>query len=191
MIKFIVAFDDKNAEIGDYCNACHKDLVGFLSEQNHPDVTSIEGQYCTIPNIDSHFPIDTNHFFIAYSHGNKTSLTCSGEAYVKLGQNSTNFQQSFFYTTACLAGVELGKLMQSLVFVGFDKEISHSITYQDIFVKCDNAILKAFLSKDITAYDAYNQALAYYNQEIDKLSTFKDFTTHSLLLKARESLVFY
>ncbi len=135
--------------------------------------------------------IGSNYFFVAYSHGTPNSLRCGGEAYIQLNQNTEKLKTSFFYANACLTGSKLGKEIECLAFVGFSEEVKFSKLHYDLFVKCDNAIIKLFFSQDITVIEAYEQALQYYNQQIDKLETFKDTFTKGLLVTAREALVCY
>lgn len=192
MIKFIIAFDEQDAEIGEYCQLCQTDLVSYLQAEGYQDIHLIDSRLCNMAYIDNTLSkIDTNYFLVAYSHGTPNSLRCQGEAYIQLNHNTGNLKTSFFYANACLTGSKLGKEMECLAFVGFSEEVKFSKLHYDLFVRCDNAVIKSFFSQDITVIEAYKQALQYYNQQIDRLENFQDLFTKSLLVTAREALVCY
>ncbi len=194
MIKFVIAFDEKDSEIGEYCKFCKEDLVSYLQELGYQDIYLIDSRLCNMAYIDIELSkIDSNYFFVAYSHGTPNSLRCGGEAYIQLNHNTEKLKTSFFYANACLTGSKLGKEIECLAFVGFSEEVKFSKLHYELFYRCDNMIIKLFLSKNVTVFEAYNQTLDYYNAQIDILGSplNADRIAQSFLVTARESLVFY
>jgi hypothetical protein len=194
MIKFVIAFDEKDAEIGEYCQFCQIDLVNYLQAEGYQDIHLIDSRLCNMAYIDLRLSqIDTNYFFVAYSHGTPNSLRCQGESYIQLNHNTDNLKTSFFYANACLAGSQLGREIECLAFIGFSEEVKFSKLHYELFVKCDNAIIKSFFSQDVTAFEAYKQALNYYNNAIDSLCSplYCDVLAQGYLVSAREALVCY
>ncbi len=199
MINFIVAYDDRDIELGSYFDNCKNQLLGLLDELNG----FLDGKICEIPSsqcnsvyIDIKIPsYNPNPFiFIAYSHGSETALHSGGNRYVEKYSNSQHFINSFFYTTACSVGKDLGHHLIELgclAFIGYDRPINayKQSERQEISKKCDNAGIMAFLSEDINIFESYQKMKNYYTQQIDKLEDVKDMMFAMDLIQARESLV--
>ena len=63
--------------------------------------------------------------------------------------------------------------------------------YQDLSIKCDNFGITAFLTQDITAFEAYERMRSNYSQEINKMLVSRNVLRAGLLINAREALVFH
>jgi len=199
MINFIVACDNQDANLGIYFDDCKNQLLGVLTESNHlvnEKVCEIEGHQCNNVYIDTIIPTyNTRPFiFVAYSHGNEKALCRKNTSYVEKNVNAFHFINSLFYTTACSVGQELGSHlieMGCLAFVGYTSEVYayKQSEKKEISKNCDNAGIIAFLSEDISIFEASTKMKKYYTQAIDRLHNFKDMLFAGDLVEARDSLV--
>lgn len=199
MIRFVIAFDDQVADLGEYFSRCKTDIVGFLHEQENIVYEEIHEMPAALCN-EAYVDVSMQHYnpdpfvFIAYSHGINNALRCAGNSYVLKGSNSNRFISTLFYTNACLTAVELG---QDLIdngchtYIGYDEEIEAFTAdrYMQTSIQCDNAGLKYFFAKNGTIGEAVTAMKQYYTQNIDKLSDFKDMMYAGFLTAAREALV--
>ncbi len=79
MINVVIAFDNQNASLGSYFEACQRDIVTLLDEQQHlvKSLSSFTSRQCNAAYIDIHIPL-LNHnpfMFVAYSHGANNGLS--------------------------------------------------------------------------------------------------------------------
>ena len=199
MINIIVAYDNQDDNLGTYFEDCKDQLIEVLTEHNrfvNGDVREITGVRCNSAFIDITIPSYNTHpfIFIAYSHGNEIALYSGEGCYVEKNMNAHHFRNSLFYTTACSVGKDLGPhLIEQgcLAFVGYKNEI-HAYKKEErkeISKKCDNAGIIAFLSDDITVFEAYTRMKDYYTQQIDRQEQVKDMLFAGDLVEARNSLV--
>jgi len=201
MINILVAFDNKDAKLGNYFGDCKNQFLGVVKENYTPTnykLKEIPSIYCNnvyIENLISQ--IQPNPFiFIAYSHGNEKALYCDGNYYVKCDVNTHYFANSIFYTSACSAGKGLGEELISkgcLAFIGYITDTRCDFiedSKKQTSRNCDNAGVITFLSEDITIFDAYNKMKNYYKQEIDKYYSFNDPLFAGTLVEAMEALIF-
>lgn len=99
-----------------------------------------------------------------------------------------------FYSTACLVGKKLAPDLINKgckAFIGYKEEIFayKQNEKKEISKNCDNAGIMAFLSDDITIYEACERMKSYYTQQIDRLEDVKDMLFAGNLIHARESIV--
>jgi hypothetical protein len=199
MINFIIAYDNQDANLGQYFGDCKNQLLEVLREQDglvNGEVYEIFGNKCNNAYIDMLIPqYQPNPFiFVAYSHGNERALCCGNNNYVEKDVNAHHFVNSLFYTTACSVGKELGAhLVENgcLAFVGYDDTVSaYRLTEKkDISEKCDNAGIIEFLSADITIWEAYMRMRNYYTLQINKFENLEDMIFAGDLVEARDALV--
>ena len=200
MINITIAFDEKDTKLGKYFEDCKNQLINVLIENyTSTDYTlnEIPSMRCNNVYIDTLISdIKPNPFiFIAYSHGDEKALYCNSNYYIKCDVNTHYFANTIFYTTACLAGKELGENLIAngcLAFVGYN-----NVTYvfmenskKEISRNCDNIGIISFLSEDITIFEAFKKMKNYYEQQIDKYNLLKDPIFAGNLVEAREALVF-
>lgn len=194
MTKILIASDEADEKLGSYFKESQDDIYGFLEEKNLQGVCQlIPSAKCTQDDIISLTP-ENPFIFIAYTHGNSGALRCNGADFVS-SQNSSNFVDSFFYSTACLTGE---KLAQQLIddgckaFIGYRKESMAfgSDHYKTIFINCDNSGIKALLDgSNVTIESAYEKMKKYITQQIDRLINIKDVMVASELVDNREALI--
>ena len=199
MINFIVAYDDRDANLGSYFKDCRDQLSGILTENGdvvNGEVREISGLQCNAVYIDAVVQsCNANPFvFIAYSHGDENALCCGNYRYVEKDVNALLFARSLFYTTACSAGKKLGVHLIDKgcwAFIGYKNEINvhKQQDKKEISRNCDNAGIMAFLSDNITIHEAYVRMKSYYTQQIDKLNDVKDILFAADLREARDSIV--
>lgn len=197
MIRFVVAKDEANAALGTYFDASKNYLDGLAGGiDTESDLHVMNSKECkrtyvsdTLPKVCGEKPF----IFVVFSHGNEKACVAGGVNYIDEG-NVGSFKNSFFYSTACLNGRELGvKLVEEgcEAFVGFTEESNaYSIDeYREVFIKCDLACLSSFLSKkDKTLKEAESDAISYFNMQIDKLDSLTELLIKGALIENREAL---
>jgi len=198
MINIFVTYDEKDSDIGYYCEACKSDLEQFLNEQENIQVVYISSDKCNHAYIS--LILENRSYerfiFVAYSHGNSNgeSLLCNRKAYLDT-YNAHLFADSMVYAMACSAGEKLGKELirrGCKIFVGFDKEVRVLEAYKDLFKRCDNWALTLFLGKDISITDAVESMKLEFTKQIDYLEEIhNDYISASWLTENRDSLVLY
>ncbi len=150
MIKFILAYDENDTQMGRFFNMCAIDLKNSLVADKHELVLEIPSQRLNTYFLEFSLPLYTEAKFIftAYSHGGEDRLT-SSETYLSTDSDLQVFQNSLFYTFSCLTGIHLGSRLVDegcLAFVGY-KIKAHIITHnEDVFTECSNFGLKQFIS---------------------------------------------
>jgi hypothetical protein len=199
MTKFIIAYDDKDPKLGHYFTLCKENLTTFLNEKGISPIIEIPTQHCTQLSIELEIKkhqASESFCFVAYSHGNKNSVICSGESYVKVNENTHLFNNSIFYSNACLCGRELRiDLIQNgcKVFIGSNEEVQVFLLDPHLSAKLDNYALLLFIEDDKTIHEAYISMLNHYDYEIDRLNSFEKglgFGKAAYLVEARDALVF-
>ena len=198
MLKIFIAFDEKDQSLGRFFLKCKEDFLFVLTMlQNFENVVyEIPSDRCHKAYVDIQIkPLSEESFlFITYTHGNESGVIATNEVFVKVEEDNSSFKNTFFYATSCLAGLNLGPdLIKNgcRAFIGYDQTIDKLIGEREpMSIKCDNAGINAFLSQEVTAFQAYEQMKAVYNQEIHRLLQFGDILTASVLINSREALIF-
>jgi hypothetical protein len=190
MIDCVIAFDEKDTELGAYFLACKENLASFLEEQQISNLVEIPANRCNQVYMQHKIEHATKPFiFVAYSHGLENALVCQGEGYVKANENTSLFTQSVFYTNACLSGKILANdLIDNgcLCYIGYEESINVLLANPGISIKCDNYGIMLFVGGNLTIYEAFQAMKKYYTSESEKLS----FVDAAELTYARDSLVF-
>lgn len=197
MIKVVVAYDH-NCDIGQYFEDCKNDIVDFFDglddlEKAYTEIPSIR---CNVAYIDMIIPqLKTHPFiFIAYTHGKHDSLLCAGNSYVSLA-NSHHFENSLFYSTACLIGKELAPDLINKgckAFIGFEEESETPESpspYKQMFIECDNYGIKHLASSNSTVGQAYEAMQNNYTNKIDYLTNIGEPLFASILRVNRDALI--
>src|ERR1041385_2444655 len=103
MISVNIAFDNRDAELGEFFRQCKDDLITFLNDNDASDeydVHEMHSGLCNMAYLDNRMPlINANNFlFIAYSHGEDNCLLAGGTAYIDSNHYSNVhlFTNSFF-----------------------------------------------------------------------------------------------
>jgi hypothetical protein len=197
MINFVVAFDNQNAELGQYFNDCKNDIVNIFDEQNGlVHYNEVPTPQCNEAYIDVEIPqLNSDPFiFIAYTHGNDDGLMCNGGSFVSI-DNCYHFINSLFYSTACLIGKNLAPELVNKgcrAFIGFkeESEIFKNASYRQTFINCDNFALKMFITSDASVGESFDAMKNHYTKEIDRLTEFREDPIFiSVLVANREALV--
>jgi len=198
MIEIVVAYDERDKKLGDYFESCKNDLIATIEQLGgiKNTISEIPAKKCNRAYIDialKHLK-EISFLIIAYMHGTESQLIANNGAFVQVGDDNSFFKYSLFYTNSCLCGKLLGPDLithQCHTFIGFDEEISALLgDNKDISIKCDNFGITAFLTQDITVFEAYDQMRTNYSQEITKMLSLGDILSAGVLVNAREALVF-
>jgi hypothetical protein len=199
MIELIIAYDNRDSDLGNYFDLCRSDLESFFAAGDVQHTLHRVGE----GNINQGYvdiyissKISPKHFFfVAYSHGSQTALHSVSGRYVIEGINTTQFSNCFFYSNACSVGDRLGSDLVNNgchAFIGYKKEINKWINHtMPVFIECDNFGIKSFCRSDISAYEAYTDMYVKQTEEIDKLVESGDALAAADLRDARDSLIFY
>jgi hypothetical protein len=199
MIEFVIAYDEGDIALGSYFQKCRDQLVSVI--QGIPLVCTtneLSSHRCTRVYLDVYLGHlkDVPFIVSAFTHGNPNQLVVNGGRFVDSDEDNTFFQHSLFYTNSCSSGRILGPSLISQnckVFIGFNQDVDALLgdPYEDLSVRCDNYGIIAFLTQDITAFEAYEQMLSNYTREIQSLKDANDVLRAGILITARESLVYH
>jgi len=174
MTKVILAFDNNDADLGDYFEESFTVLNANLSIVNGISIIPIRGLDCSEENIITNaLTADNKPFiFIGLSHGNEQQLLTENEVYVDV-ENLFHFKYSLFYTPACSTAVVLGK---KLIEIGCSSFVGCNMdtwaTYEDfnsIYIECENYCITEFLNSNCTIQEAFNNMLVFFDNQIDSL----------------------
>ena len=198
MTKFIIAYDNQDPQLGSYFTLCKDNLMAFLAQKGIIEVVEIQGLQCTQLNIQLKIEqLESDTFcFIAYSHGNAHSVVSAGESYVTANENTHLFNNSVFYSNACLCGRTLKTdliLKGCKAFIGSKNEVQVLLLDPHLSAKLDNYALLVFIENDRTIHESYLSMLNHYDYEIDRLNSFEKglgFGKAAYLVEARDALVF-
>jgi hypothetical protein len=198
MIRVNIAFDDQDIGLGSFFQECKQDLIDYLEDRriNNDDnytVDEIHSGHCNEVYLEHKISsINADNFlFIAYSHGDTDCLTVNGAAYIHLNSNAYLFNNSFFYAVACSVGARLGQnLIDSgcHVFIGYKDSFYVLNGKLKLSVNCANIGIKMFLSGK-SVEESFRLIKSFYNQEIDKLVSFSDIISASILTSNKSALV--
>jgi hypothetical protein len=193
MIKFILAYDEGNVELGYFFNKCAIDLKNSLIADKHFLALEIPSQRLNelYLGLKVEFYTEDKFIFTAYSHGDENRLT-STETYLSTNSNLQPYKNTLFYTFSCLTGVTLGKkLIENgcLAFVGYKIEACIITRNEDIFIECSNFGLKQFILGENIG-DSLKQMKDKHSELID--ATYKKYPlVASTLRRNRNGLVLY
>jgi len=198
MINIVIAYDDQNADLGQYFIDCQNDITALLAEQDHlaNSCSLVTSRLCNVAYIDLAIPqINPSPFvFIAYTHGIDDGLRCDGVSFVSM-DNCHHFSNSFFYSTACLIGKKLApELIRHgcKAFIGFKEEsvAFKKASYKQTSIKCDNFALQMFLTSNASIGQSFDAMKNYYTNKIDHfLELGEDLLFIGDLIANREALV--
>lgn len=189
MIKIVVAYDDNDSALADYFEESYNNILQSIQSAQETPTVVLRGLDCTETNVNSAVvPLNPHPFlFVGLSHGNSEQLgiDSTGEIFVS-NKNSFNFINSFFYTTACKVGKNLGGHLISngcLVFVGYNDTsyAAFSEEHDQVFIDCELYIIKNFLNTNKSIEELFNDMLAYTEEQIDNLTTKGDIVDAMLL----------
>lgn len=174
MPSVILTYDNTDAGLGPYFNRCYLDLQPFLDALQQSAIIALNGVSCTVEVIERHLD-DLNgqpFIFIGISHGRSNALVASQHEYISYA-NAHRFQNSLFYTYACLTALELGPELERIGcrgYLGYSSEVKTNVRFEDIFIKCKNAGIVYFLAGNRTLQETYDFMLANYEKEAKDLS---------------------
>lgn len=176
MADFHIAFDEGDADLGQYFNDSRADIVTFIQNHHHSHrIREIPSARCNAAYIDMFFPTlgGANFLFLAYSHGNERCLTSNGGWYVDSPNNTYHFVNAFFYSMACDTGRVMGPELISrgcLAFIGYkDSAMALLGALQTVSIDCDNRGIKNFIS-GMTLGESVDEMKLFFRQEISRLT---------------------
>jgi hypothetical protein len=177
MIKIVVAYDDNDSLLGDYFEESYNNFHQSMQASNATPTIVLRGLECNEASINNAVnPLKANPFlFVALSHGDDTGncLLTENDTYVS-PDNVGNFNNSFFYTTGCNAGLDLraNLLRQGCkVFIGYTDNSKAPLNedYNSLFIECELLALKQFLFSDKTIEELFNEMMNFTQSKIDWL----------------------
>src|SRR3989338_7451 len=200
MINVLIAYDDTDDKLGGYFCRCKDHLTvtlqGEIEDGRLLTSHEIAGVNCRLGYIEiTHESLKEKPFImVVYSHGVEDAVVSHGTAFIKAGNDNSFYQDSFFYTNSCLSGKKLGRdliTQNCKAFIGYEQSVfAFKEENENISINCDNLGLTAFLTTDITAFDAYTQMKNYLTDKSKDLLKFGDILTSGMLISTREALFF-
>jgi hypothetical protein len=197
MINVDIAFDDRDADLGDFFRRCKENLLELLRDNGGSfNAQEINSPLCNVVYLAAQMPLinANNFFFIAYSHGEIEYLLANDSAYVDSRDASTNIQlfaNAFFYCVACLAGSKLGsKLVNggAHVFIGYRGSFNVLRSQIDLSIELANFAIRMFLTGE-TVQEAFRLSLRRHEYRIDQLYRNGAVLSAGILVENRTSLV--
>ncbi len=172
MINTFIAYDDNDFSLGDYFEESHSDITAVFGLNALVNNVSIRGLDCTEANINATLlGLNGSRFiFIALTHGNNDEFVCN-DVFIS-AVNAHFFSNSFFYSTACSTGKNIGKVLVANgchSFIGYEEDVEIILDYSTVFYSCENFGIKSFLQNDETVEVSYNKMVDNYTTQIDKL----------------------
>lgn len=194
MISTFIAYDDNDFALGGYFEESHADIISVFGANAIVTNLSINGLNCTAQNINLTLAglNGARFIFVALSHGNYNEFV-SNEVFISAA-NAHRFANSFFYSTACSTGKNLGNVLIDsgcYSFIGYKEEVEIILEYASVFYSCENFGIKSFLANDETVETSFNKMIEFYNSEIDRLvaGNMDELITASYLVTNKDSLV--
>ncbi len=200
MIEFVIAYDERDDVLGSYFQECRNNLVSVISDLQEldPILNDVPANKCNRAYLDYVLAnLRDKPFIIAvYCHGNPKQLVVNGSLFIDSDEDNEYFKKTFFYTNSCSSGKTLGpKLIEQncSVFIGFERNVESLMGdyYEELSINCDNFGITAFLTQEITAFEAYEQMIKNYTQKIQNLQKTGDILRAGIFINAREALVFH
>lgn len=196
MINTFIAYDDNDGDFGAYFHDSHVDIqTDFQTNASIANV-SINGLGCTEANVNSVIGgMNGGSFvFITLSHGNEDEFL-SHEVYIS-HRNATQFSNSFVYSTSCLTGKNLGRLLIEngcVAFIGYSNEVNVLLDDTRIFYTCENYGIKSFLNNVESIETSYNKLIDNYTSVIHNLfnGSIDELIIASVLIGNRDSLILH
>jgi len=194
MASFHILYDEEDTELGGYFEACKSDLVRFLGDNLAGSPISELNASFDVATLDAYLRgiNPHNYLLIAYSHGDDSSLSRNGVRYISTQTNASLLINSLFYAVSCLSANDLGPEIighGGHIFVGYRRTFMIPLDYQEVSINCANSGLHMFILGQ-KAGVAFESMKAFYTTQIDRLMQFGAIIAASLLVDARESLVF-
>lgn len=198
MIKILTICDDRDKDVGDYF--VHSLLYlyyGVDDQEDNITISEILSNNCTLDLVENKLnELNSDLFiFVPFTHGNDSSQSCNGINYANL-ENAKLYNNSLFYTSACLSGLILGhELVRSggEAFLGYSNEILIYFDYQDVFIECENYGLIQFMKNGISVNDIISVMYEKYTLESDKLleGGTEGIMISAQLIRNRDALVYF
>jgi len=173
MINILTICDDMDIDFGDYFIHSILYLYDVVEQEDNITLIEIFSDDCTLDLVEKKLnELNSDLFiFVSYTHGNDSSQSCNGISYANL-ENTEFYNNSLFYTSACLSGLILGpELVRSggKAFLGYSNKVWIYFDYQDVFIKCEDYGLKQFIKNGILVNDMKSVMYEKYTLESDKL----------------------
>lgn len=194
MINTIVAYDDIDGRLGNYFNKSYLHL-DELKVQPNISITGISGSNCLENNINVVMPPlnQKNFVFVGLSHGAEDGLSLMGvDNYVNVN-NANLFLNSFFYSTACHIGKELGKILLGhgcKCFIGYTdvSEAPLNEEHENLFIECELHALRNFYLTTNSIKVLYDEMIAFTDEKFIELASGNDILDAMALVRNRDCM---
>lgn len=189
MVNILLAFDEKDDDIGSFNQGCKEDYEDYFNCSDYKNITYITSQNLNSLNIQLKTESGLPFAFAAYSHGENYRLFSQDGDYVSSTVNISSFKGSFFYTVSCHTGNQLGKeLIENgcKCYFGY-KDLFRSWSGYKDFSECANFGFFKFI-EGVSTNEVFKQMIDKYNMNIDNLYI-SDYLQASLLRANRDGLI--
>lgn len=195
MVSTIIAYDNIDYLIGDYFNRSYL-YLNELQNQTTISITGIDGDNCSETNINNIVqPFNQNPFvFVGLSHGTDDGDSLRAVDYYVKNNNANLFANSFFYSTACHIGRNLGKVLithNCKCFIGYTdvSEVPLIQDYEDLFIECELHAIKNFYLTEKSIQVLYDEMIEFIDEKILEISNGNDILEAMALIRNRDCMV--
>ena len=195
MINTIIAYDDTDLSLGEYFNKSYL-YIKKLEEHSKISTTEFDGNNCLESTITNSFQaLNPNNFvFVGLSHGSEDGLSLVGADKYINPNNAAECSNSFFYSTACYIGKELGQILIDngcKCFIGYIDESFAPISdeFDDLFIECELHAIKNFYLTSKTIEVLYKEMIQFTDEKILELASGTDIIEAMALIDNRDRMV--
>jgi hypothetical protein len=195
MIKTIIAYDNNDSVLGGYFNSSFL-YINALKKQTNVSITELDSSGCCESKINQIIPSfnNKNFVFVALSHGSEDGKhLMGGDNYVN-ENNSFLFNNSFFYSTSCHIGKQLGNILFNngcKCFIGYTNSVKAPISggLVDLYVECELYALKKFYLTTKSIGDLFEEMILFIDNKFLELANGSDIVDAMVLLDNKNSMV--
>lgn len=195
MINTIIAYDDSDLSLGEYFNKSYL-YIKELESQSNISITEFDGNNCLESTITTSLQTHNNNnfVFVGLSHGSDDGLSLvGGDNYIN-PNNVASCLNSFFYSTACYIGKELGASLignGSKCFIGYIDESFAPVSdeFVDLFIECELHAIKNFYLSSKTIEVLYKEMIQFTDERIIELASGTDIIEAMALIDNRDRMV--
>lgn len=195
MINTIIAYDDSDLSLGEYFNKSYLYIKG-LEKHSKISITEFNGNNCLESTITNSLQtLNHNNFvFVGISHGSDDALSLVGADKYISPNNANECSNSFFYSTACYIGKELGPSLignGSKCFIGYIDESFAPVSeeFVDLFIECELHAIKNFYLTSKTIEVLYKEMIQFTDEKIIELASGTDIIEAMALIDNRDRIV--
>lgn len=181
-----------------FAQTCAAEIIESLEEKSISFMDLLEVE-ATRENVEKFLSSRGNHPSIVFGFGHGHTQIFTGHNDEELlfsisADDSTLFNENFFYLHSCRCGQELGKKMVEYGgrgFLGYRDDVWILAENVLAFKRAANKGILEMIKNNCTLKDAYELTIAAYNEELERAKRTKNFWVYRYLRKNRDAFVRY